>query len=78
MQSGPCTCLQTQHVFHVTHKLFSIQIPVERCSVYDPVFSPTERETLTALGFTVLTENEVNTHKCMKTAGDTRFIVKLI
>lgn len=38
------------------------QIPVGWCSLYDPVFSVSERETLRELGFTVLTENEVNDH----------------
>ncbi|XP_043103131.1 SRR1-like protein [Puntigrus tetrazona] len=38
--------------------LETLQIPAGRCSVYDPVFSESEREALEELGFTVLTENE--------------------
>lgn len=34
------------------------QIPLEDCSVFDPVFSTGEREVLRNLGLTVLTENE--------------------
>lgn len=40
--------------------LFSFyQIPVSWCSIYDPVFTVSECETLRELGLTVLTENEV-------------------
>ncbi|KAJ8005692.1 hypothetical protein DPEC_G00120560 [Dallia pectoralis] len=38
--------------------LESLQIPTERCVVYDPVFSSGEKEVLTQLGLTVLNENE--------------------
>ncbi|KAM6964944.1 SRR1-like protein, partial [Aplochiton taeniatus] len=38
--------------------LDALQIPVQECRVYDPVFSSGEREVLRELGFTVLTENE--------------------
>ncbi|XP_010894626.2 SRR1-like protein isoform X1 [Esox lucius] len=38
--------------------LESLKIPTERCSVYDPVFSPGERDVLRQLGLTVLNENE--------------------
>ncbi|XP_030273688.1 SRR1-like protein [Sparus aurata] len=34
------------------------QIPLKDCSVYDPAFSPGERDVLRELGVTVLTENE--------------------
>ncbi|XP_028820909.1 SRR1-like protein [Denticeps clupeoides] len=38
--------------------LEALRVPVERCSVYDPVFTSAECGTLRDLGFTVLTENE--------------------
>ncbi|KAI5094898.1 SRR1-like protein, partial [Silurus meridionalis] len=38
--------------------LDALQIPVCQCSLYDPVFTVSEYETLRELGFTVLTENE--------------------
>uniref|UniRef100_A0AAZ3R1Q6 SRR1-like domain-containing protein n=1 Tax=Oncorhynchus tshawytscha TaxID=74940 RepID=A0AAZ3R1Q6_ONCTS len=38
--------------------LESLQIPMEWCSVYDPVFSSGEMEVLRQLGLNVLTENE--------------------
>ncbi|MCJ8735092.1 hypothetical protein PDJAM_G00242740 [Pangasius djambal] len=38
--------------------LDALQIPVGWCSLYDPVFTESECETLRELGFTVLTENE--------------------
>ncbi|XP_062854365.1 SRR1-like protein [Trichomycterus rosablanca] len=38
--------------------LGALQIPVERCCMYDPVFTGSECKTLRELGFTVLTENE--------------------
>ncbi|KAL0979312.1 hypothetical protein UPYG_G00183510 [Umbra pygmaea] len=38
--------------------LESLQIPFERCSVYDPVFSSGEMEVLRQFGLTVMTENE--------------------
>ncbi|KAM6930785.1 SRR1-like protein [Xenentodon cancila] len=34
------------------------QIPLQDCSVYDPIFSSAERDILRELGLTVLTENE--------------------
>ncbi|KAM4577978.1 SRR1-like protein [Fundulus diaphanus] len=34
------------------------QIPVKDCSLYDPAFSPAERDVLRGLGLSVLTENE--------------------
>lgn len=37
-----------------------LQIPLKDCSVYDPAFSPGERDVLRELGVTVLTENEVS------------------
>uniref|UniRef100_A0AAR2JEM2 SRR1-like domain-containing protein n=1 Tax=Pygocentrus nattereri TaxID=42514 RepID=A0AAR2JEM2_PYGNA len=40
------------------HFLNLFQIPVGQCSMYDPVFTVSEREILRELGFTVLTENE--------------------
>ncbi|TRY60555.1 hypothetical protein DNTS_026970 [Danionella cerebrum] len=38
--------------------LETLQIPMSNCCVYDPVFSPSECDSLKELGFTVLTENE--------------------
>ncbi|KAI4889583.1 hypothetical protein NFI96_029472 [Prochilodus magdalenae] len=38
--------------------LDALQLPVGRCSMYDPVFTGSECEILRELGFTVLTENE--------------------
>nr|XP_006640543.1 PREDICTED: SRR1-like protein isoform X1 [Lepisosteus oculatus] len=38
--------------------LESLQVPPQRCCVYDPVFSAAETKVLQALGLTVLTENE--------------------
>uniref|UniRef100_UPI0037E7EFF3 SRR1-like protein n=1 Tax=Semicossyphus pulcher TaxID=241346 RepID=UPI0037E7EFF3 len=38
--------------------LESGQIPLKDCSVYDPAFSAGEKDVLTELGLTVLTENE--------------------
>ncbi|KAM9475546.1 SRR1-like protein [Clarias gariepinus] len=38
--------------------LEALQIPVSRCSMYDPVFTEAECQILSELGFTVLTENE--------------------
>ncbi|XP_063050279.1 SRR1-like protein [Engraulis encrasicolus] len=38
--------------------LDALEIAVERCSVYDPVFSTSECETLRNLGFKVILENE--------------------
>ncbi|XP_066499904.1 SRR1-like protein [Hoplias malabaricus] len=38
--------------------LDALQIPLESCSVYDPVFTVSEAEILRELGFIVLTENE--------------------
>ncbi|XP_062398989.1 SRR1-like protein [Sardina pilchardus] len=53
------TCVSARYQLALLLLLLdALKIPVERCSVYDPVFSLTECETLRALGFSVLTENE--------------------
>ncbi|XP_056130695.1 SRR1-like protein isoform X2 [Lampris incognitus] len=39
--------------------LDKLQIPLKHCFVYDPVFSSGERDVLSELGLTILTENEV-------------------
>ncbi|KAJ8414079.1 hypothetical protein AAFF_G00066770 [Aldrovandia affinis] len=38
--------------------LDTLKIPPGQCSVFDPIFTPGDREVLQALGFTVLTKNE--------------------
>ncbi|XP_056130686.1 SRR1-like protein isoform X1 [Lampris incognitus] len=38
--------------------LDKLQIPLKHCFVYDPVFSSGERDVLSELGLTILTENE--------------------
>nr|XP_020450018.1 SRR1-like protein [Monopterus albus] len=42
------------------------QIPLKDCFVYDPAFSSGERDVLTELGLTVLTENEEGKHLVTK------------
>ncbi|KAL2092563.1 hypothetical protein ACEWY4_012361 [Coilia grayii] len=53
------TCLSARYQLGLLLLLLdALEIAVERCSVYDPVFSATECETLRNLGFKVISENE--------------------
>ncbi|XP_017558289.2 SRR1-like protein [Pygocentrus nattereri] len=53
------SCVSARYQLAMLLLLFdALQIPVGQCSMYDPVFTVSEREILRELGFTVLTENE--------------------
>ncbi|KAJ8379813.1 hypothetical protein SKAU_G00005910 [Synaphobranchus kaupii] len=53
------TCISSRYQLAMLILLLdTLRIPPVQCSVFDPVFTPAEREVLQALGFTVLTENE--------------------
>ncbi|XP_030642061.1 SRR1-like protein isoform X2 [Chanos chanos] len=53
------TCVSARYQLAMLLMLLdTLQIPVGRCCVYDPVFSVSECETLRDLGLSVLTENE--------------------
>ncbi|XP_035377955.1 SRR1-like protein isoform X2 [Electrophorus electricus] len=53
------SCVSARYQLAMLLLLFdTLEIPVGQCSMYDPVFTVSECETLRELGFTVLTENE--------------------